>query len=114
LARPKTPTSSCVRRPTGSRLVSDKGGIKVVSFDALAEALSLNKAAVIGQRVTVWGRIKDEEFTPKGAKRPVRYQVLTLERIKAPTFEMPYPEAPGQETLPLTDDEKAAISGGLE
>ena len=55
----------------GFRLVSDKGGIKVIAFDAMAQALAASVGETVGKRVTVWGRIKDEEFTPKGAKRPV-------------------------------------------
>jgi hypothetical protein len=85
----------------GFRLVSDKGGIKVIAFDALAQGLAASVGETVGKRVTVWGRIKDEEFTPKGAKRPVRYQVLTLERIKTPEYELPATVAPGQEALEL-------------
>jgi hypothetical protein len=85
----------------GFRLVSDKGGIKVIAFDALAQGLAASVGETVGKRVTVWGRIKDEEFTPKGAKRPVRYQVLTLERIKTPEYELPATVAPGQEPLAL-------------
>ncbi len=77
----------------GFRLVSDHGGIKVIAYDAIAQALAASVGETVGQRVTVWGRIKDEEFTPKGAKRPIRYQVLTLERIKTPEYELPAPEA---------------------
>jgi hypothetical protein len=85
----------------GFRLVSDHGGIKVIAFDAIAQALAASVGETVGKRVTVWGRIKDEEFTPKGAKRPVRYQVLTLERIKTPEYELPATVAPGQEALEL-------------
>ncbi len=85
----------------GFRLISDKGGIKVVARDALAVALAGSVAETVGQRVTVWGRIRDEEFTPKGAKRPVKYQVLDLERIKTAGYELPATVAPGQEALPL-------------
>jgi hypothetical protein len=91
----------------GFRLVSDKGGIKVIAFDAMAQALAASVGETVGKRVTVWGRIKDEEFTPKGAKRPVRYQVLTLERIKTPEYELPAQVAPGQEALPLEEPHDA-------
>ena len=73
----------------GFRLVSDRGGIKVIARDAMAQGLAASVGETVGKRVTVWGRIKDEEFTPKGAKRPIRYQVLTLERIKTPEYELP-------------------------
>ena len=73
-------------------------GVEVIAFDAIAQALAASVGETVGKRVTVWGRIKDEEFTPKGAKRPIRYQVLTLERIKTPEYELPAPEAP---TVPM-------------
>ena len=57
----------------------------------------------VGKRVTVWGRIKDEEFTPKGTTKKIKYQVLQLERIKTPEYELPATMAPGQEALALDD-----------
>ena len=60
----------------GFRLVSDKGGIKVIARDAMAQGLAASVGETVGKRVTVWGRIKDEEFTPKGARRKIKYQVL--------------------------------------
>jgi hypothetical protein len=135
----------------GFRLKSNgKGGIKVLARDALALALSASKDTIVGQRVTCWGHISDETFTPKGSTRKVTYQVLQLERIQAPDFVMPGqtdanpdavsptrqdyrlgPKEPldprtaeddeaervivaeGQVAFELTDDEKAAIAGGL-
>ena len=85
----------------GFRLVSDKGGIKVIAFDAMAQALAASVGETVGKRVTVWGRIKDETFTPKGSGRKVTYQVLELERIRTPEYELPATAAPGQEALPL-------------
>ena len=85
----------------GFRLVSDKGGIKVIAFDAMAQALAASVGETVGKRVTVWGRIKDEEFTPKGTTKKIKYQVLQLERIKTPEYELPATVAPGQEALPL-------------
>ena len=86
----------------GFRLVSDKGGIKVIAFDAMAQALAASVGETVGKRVTVWGRIKDESFTNKGGRK-ISYQVLQLERIKTPEYELPATEAPGQEALPLAD-----------
>ena len=85
----------------GFRLVSDKGGIKVIAFDAMAQALAASVGETVGKRVTVWGRIKDETFTPKGSGRKVTYQVLELERIRTPEYELPAVVAPGQEALAL-------------
>ena len=81
------------------KLVSPAGGIKVIAKGGLAEVLSLQKEAVIGQRVSCWGRVRDETFRPKNAKKDVTYQVLDLERIKTPTFTLPAPLAA------LPDDE---------
>ena len=91
----------------GFRLVSDKGGIKVIAFDAMAQALAASVGETVGKRVTVWGRIKDETFTPKGSGRKVTYQVLQLERIKTPEYELPATVAPGQEALPLEEPHDA-------
>ena len=43
--------------------------------------------------MTAWGTLKGEEFTPKGMARPVAYQVLHLERLHGPTFDLPRPIA---------------------
>ena len=91
----------------GFRLVSDKGGIKVIAFDAMAQALAASVGETVGKRVTVWGRIKDEEFTPKGTQKKIKYQVLQLERIKTPEYELPATMAPGQEALPLEEPNDA-------
>jgi hypothetical protein len=108
----------------GFRLKANgRGGIKVIARDALAQVIALNKDATISERVTCWGRITDESF--KKGDKTINYQVLRLERIQTPTYTAPasttphpsdvvtIPIAPGQETLPLTDDETAAIAGTL-
>jgi hypothetical protein len=88
--------------PDGSvlafKLVSPAGGIKVIVHGDMADILSGLREGVIGQRVSVWGKIRDETFTPKGSKKEVTYQVLDLERIKGPEFILPAQEA---ETVPL-------------
>jgi len=88
--------------PDGSvlafKLVSPAGGIKVIVKGDMADILAGLREGVIGQRVSVWGRIRDETFTPKGSKKEVTYQVLDLERIKGPEFILPAQEA---ETVPL-------------
>jgi len=83
--------------PDGSvlafKLVSPAGGIKVIVHGDMADILSGLKEGVIGQRVSCWGRVRDETFTPKGSKKEVTYQVLDLERIKGPEFILPAQEA---------------------
>lgn len=107
----------------GFRLKANgRGGIKVVAHDALAHALAAGMP-FMGQRVTCWGSVRDESFTPKGATRKVTYQVLDLERISTPDFTLPAvsvaPEPSGEPVeaesipLPLTDEEKALIAGSL-
>lgn len=89
------------------KLVSPDGGIKVIATGPLAEVLSLQKAIVVGKRVSCWGRVRDETFTPKGTRKAITYQVLDLERIKGPDFILPAPEDIGPEppeTVPLFDE----------
>jgi len=90
----------------GFRLVSPKGKIKSVATGILAEQLAEHKAELVGQRVTCWGRIADETFTPKVAegKKPytVTYQVLSLTRVQGAGLDLPEPEppAPTQDEFP--------------
>jgi hypothetical protein len=94
------------------RLIQGRKGYKVIARGPLAEALSMLRATVEGQRITVWGTLHDETFTPKGEKRSVTYQVIHAERIQTadytlpaetppsepePGAEVPAPVAPGQE-----------------
>ena len=76
------------------KLTSPDGGIKVIATGALAEVLPTVRDDVIGQRVSCWGRVRDETFTPKGTKKAVTYQVLDLDRIKTPEWTLPAPLAP--------------------
>jgi hypothetical protein len=75
------------------KLVSSSGGIKVIATGDMAYVLPTIRDSIIGQRVSVWGRVRDETFTPKGSKRPVTYQVLDLERIQTADGTLPAPEA---------------------
>jgi len=84
------------------KLVSPAGGIKVIAKGDMAYVLSSLREGVIGQRVSCWGKIRDETFTkPATGKTKAftqTYQVLDLERIKGPEFILPAEEA---ETVPL-------------
>jgi hypothetical protein len=102
----------------GFKLKSNGGGFKVLTRDELALQLLDVKDEVVGKRITVWGRVRDETFTPKGSGRPVTYSVIDAERIKTEAgvlpvmpkrepefvppileFEEPIPVAEGQEPL---------------
>ncbi len=85
-------------------------GWKVVTMGQLAEAVSALREPIEGQRITVWGRMMDETFTPKGRTKPIVYQVVHAERIQTPDYTLP---APVDVTPGLTDEEKAAIAGSL-
>jgi len=92
------------------KLVSPAGGIKVIAKGDLAYVLSSLREGVIGQRVSCWGRVRDETFTkPATAKSKAftqTYQVLDLDRIKGPEFILPAqedvgPEPPDDVSLPF-------------
>ena len=98
----QTPDGSAL----GFRLRGDRGGILVKAFGTLANQLFDNRDAVIGKRVTVWGRVGDETFTPaKPANaKPVTYQVLTAERVSVPGIApMPYDATPEPSAAPGPD-----------
>jgi hypothetical protein len=105
------------------RLVQGRKGLKVMTFGPLAEAIATIRSEVEGQRVTVWGTMHDETFTPKGTDREVTYQVVHAERIATPDFILPAPagdtEPAEAESVPLfdaplTDEERQLIAGGLK
>ena len=75
----QTPDGSAL----GFRLRGAKGGILVKASGALADQLFANREAVVGKRVTVWGKVGDDSFTPKNGKT-VTYQVLAAERVRVP------------------------------
>jgi hypothetical protein len=100
----------------GFRLRGEKGGILVRTRGQLARDLDTLRAEVIGHRVTCWGRITTESFTPakKGA-REVSYQVLDADRVQIPGLPMlptALTEAP---SVPLFDDQDAIeMAEGVE
>lgn len=77
------------------RLTDGRKSMKVVAYDALAEALAAVKSTVVDQRVQCWGVVSDETFTPKGSSKQITYQVLTLNRIETPDFTLPAPDVAG-------------------
>jgi len=68
----------------GFRLRGGRGGILVRCAGDLAEQLAAFRDATVGQRVTVWGAITEESFTPRGKSESVTYQVLAAERVRVP------------------------------
>ena len=109
----------------GFALVEGRQKLQVLASGALAEALAVWLPQMTGQRVKVWGTI-DMVPWEKGGKKMPPYRRVTLERIETPDFTLPandvtlaksfdgepFVVSPGQEPLPLTDDEKAAIAEG--
>jgi hypothetical protein len=105
------------------RLTQGRKGYKVIAKDALAEALATLRATIEGERITVWGTLVDETFTPKDSDRPITYQVIHAERIQTADYTLPAPEratetpeateAESVPMLPLDDAERAAVAGSL-
>lgn len=85
------------------RLVDGRKGIKVMAFNAVAEALAEHRADIEGQRVTCFGAVTDETFTPADTGKPVTYQVLRLERIVTPAGTFPAPSG-ATESAPEPQD----------
>jgi hypothetical protein len=83
-----------------------QGGIKVIAKGQLAEALVPLRDSIIGQRVSVWGRVRDETFRPKGSTKDVTYAVCDLERIQTADGTLPAPElAEPPDDVPLVGEE---------
>lgn len=87
----------------GFRLVSGKGGIKVLAFDPLASALALVKESIIDQRVQCWGTLREETFRPKGSTKDVKYLVMILEKIQTSELTLPSEEEI-PDTIPAFDE----------
>jgi hypothetical protein len=107
------------------RLVQGRKGLKVLTRGPLAEAVATLRRTMEGQRVTVWGTLHDETFTPAGQTKPITYQVVHAERIATADYVLPAPEratetpaepieAPSVPMLPLDDEERELIAGGLK
>jgi hypothetical protein len=93
----------------GFKLKSNGGGFKVLTRDELALQLLDAKDEVVGKRVTVYGRVRDETFTPnKPNARTVTYQVIDALRIKTEAGMLPV-VIPKREQV-----EQAFIDGSVE
>jgi hypothetical protein len=105
------------------RLAQGRSGYKVITTGALADAITSLRRTIEGQRITVWGTLHDETFTPKGASKPITYQVIHAERIATADYVLPAPERATEtpepaeaESVPmlLDDEERELIAGGLK
>jgi hypothetical protein len=103
----------------GFKLKSNGGGFKVLTRDELALQLLDAKDEVVGKRVTVYGRVRDETFTPnKPNARTVTYQVIDALRIKTEAGTLPvvvqrspdgnsWTEVPVEEPIPVAEGQEA-------
>lgn len=69
----------------------NKAGQIIIAHDAIAQALAPMREALLGERVTVWGRYTDEETTPNAKGEVFGFKVLHLERIATRDFILPAP-----------------------
>ena len=98
------------------RVVSGRAGVIVLARNELAMALSQLHDVVIGQRVTIWGRL-EEQTTNKPDGTSVQWQAFILSRIQTPDGVLPADEpapAPVDDapveapSVPLFDDSDMA------
>lgn len=75
------------------KLMDGRKGFRVVARDDLALALAVVREAVIGQRVTCFGRMGTDSFVKDG--RSITYNVFDLERIQSAEFTLPAEGASG-------------------
>ena len=73
----------------GFRLKSGRQHQKVEARGPMAVALGGLGTDLIGQTVTCWGSMVQRSFTPKGTDREVDYQVMRVERVHGPSFDIP-------------------------
>lgn len=71
------------------RLEDGAAKFKAITTGALAEWMAANRAAIEGQRVTCYGAIGSEPWTPKGTKKVVDIPVINVERIETPAGAFP-------------------------
>lgn len=78
------------------RLVSGGTQLKVIAYSPLAEMLAARRKDILGVRSTAWGSIEMESWdkVENGKTKTITYPVLTLSRIKGPTFDLAMPEEP--------------------
>ena len=95
----------------------------LVRFDDECGAGEFVAGLEVGSRVTVWGRIESIDWEKAGKPMPP-YSRIAIERVQSPDWTLPapagatetpetHPEAESIPMLPLDDEERALIGGGL-
>lgn len=67
----------------GFRLRDGRSGMLVEASSDIAEDLMVLRDTLIGQRVTIWGRVEPRSFAKAGGK-PITYQAVVLDRLTGP------------------------------
>jgi hypothetical protein len=80
----ETPTGMA----TGFSLQLERGRMQVLAFDDLAAVLQPNLAGLVGQTVTVWGKVEAVPWDKDGKAMPP-YRRMVLERIQTPEWTLP-------------------------
>lgn len=79
------------------KLAEGKGGFKAEAFGPLAEMIAANRPAIEGQFVTCWGGIRTEAMPPKPDGYVVRFDVLTITRLKVGALDLSAPDEPDEQ-----------------
>ena len=109
LALRKTPDGHAI----GFKLLELEGhptsklSIGVRAFDDFALAIGAQADTLVGQRLTVSGRLRGESFKKDG--KDIAYDVLVIETADGPTFVYPPDVAPAPEPAGPTDDDLASL-----
>jgi hypothetical protein len=106
----------------GFKLMDGRKGYQALATGTLAEVLA-SVGVEVGTRVTVWGPIEMVPWEKNGEKMPP-YARIHIERVQTPEWTLPAPdsaterpepvEAESVPMLPLDDEERALIAGGLK
>jgi hypothetical protein len=107
--------TDAARGPTlGFRLRGDRGGILVRAFGPLAVQLDALRDAVVGQRITAWGRVGDEVIPADARRKAITYQVLEADRVRVPGIGMLPTDAPDPAGNEVGDAEADELWAGIE
>jgi len=99
----------------GFKLKSGRTGYQALATGPLAVQLSdavLVAPPFEGQRVQVWGRIEMIPWDKAGKPMPP-FARIAVERVQTDDWTLPREEAPSESLGLLTDEDKAAIGGGM-
>lgn len=100
----------------GFKLKNGRKSYQVLARGQLAEALAVAATDLApGTRVQVWGAVEMVPWSKDGKDMPP-YPRVNISRLESPEWTLPaveHAEAESIPLLPLDEDEKAAIGGGL-